>query len=93
MPAYKDKQRNTWSAQFTYKDWTGETKRCMKRGFSTKHDALQWEREFLLKKTGSVDMTFRNFVQLYLENQTTRLKESTSLTKENIIETKIIMFT
>ena len=92
MPAYKDKQRNTWSAQFSYKDWTGETKRCMKRGFSTKREALQWEREFLLQKSGSVDMTFRNFVQVYWQDRGPRLKESTSATKENIIDTKILPY-
>lgn len=90
MPAYKDKQRNTWNAQFSYKDWNGETKRCMKRGFSTKREALEYERDFLLQKSGSVDMTFRDFVRVYLENQTPRLKESTSLMKENVIETKIL---
>lgn len=92
MPAYKDKKRNTWSAQFSYKDWTGETQRCMKRGFATKREALQWEREFLLQKSGSVDMTFKAFVRVYWEDRGPRLKESTTAMKENVIDTKILPY-
>ena len=92
MPAYKDDKRKTWYAHFGYTDWTGEQKQVTKRGFSTKREALQYERDFLLQKSGSVDMTFRNFVQVYLQNRTPRLKESTTLMKENVIESKILPY-
>ena len=92
MPAYKDKERNTWSAQFSYKDWTGKSKRCMKRGFATKREALLWEREFLLQKIGSVDMNFEDFVKSYWVDCGPRLKESTMMTKENIIENRILPY-
>ena len=46
MGAYKDKN-GTWFASARYKNWAGETKRKMKRGFPTKRDALAWEREFI----------------------------------------------
>lgn len=49
MGAYKDKN-GTWFASARYKNWAGETKRKMKRGFSTKREALAWEREFIAKK-------------------------------------------
>lgn len=49
MGAYKDKN-GTWFLSARYKNWAGETKRKMKRGFSTKREALAWEREFIAKK-------------------------------------------
>lgn len=36
MPAYKDKERGTWMANFYYTNWQGERKRKNKRGFPTK---------------------------------------------------------
>ena len=40
MPVYKDEKRNTWFCKCNYKDWLGESKSKMKRGFATKKDAL-----------------------------------------------------
>lgn len=92
MPAYKDKERNTWYLKFYYKDWTGENKRCTKRGFATKKEALQWERDFLAEKSGAVDMTFEAFVKIYLRDRTPRIKETTSVLKESIIESKLLPY-
>ena len=89
MSAYKDEKRGTWYVKVRYTDWTNETKQITKRGFATKREALQWEREFLLEKTGSLDMTFKDFVPMYLQNRIPRLKASTCLMKANIIDTKI----
>lgn len=47
MPVYKDKERDTWFCKFNYKDWRDETKTKLKRGFRTKKEAQEWEREFL----------------------------------------------
>ncbi len=47
MPVYKDKGRNTWFCKSNYKDWRDETKTKLKRGFRTKKEAQEWEREFL----------------------------------------------
>lgn len=92
MPAYKDTKTNAWYVKFRYKDWTGQSRYVTKRGFSTKREALQWEREFLLEKSGSPDMKFADFVKVYKRDQEERLKKSTFLTKENIIETKILPY-
>lgn len=46
MPVYKDEKRNTWFCKCNYKDWLGESKSKMKRGFATKKEAQQWERDF-----------------------------------------------
>lgn len=65
MPAYKDKEKGTWYASFYYEDWTGKKVKKLKRGFSIKRDALEWERTFLQQQTADLEMTFENFVALY----------------------------
>ena len=60
MGAYKDKG-GRWYVSVRYKNWLGEPSRKTKRGFTTKRDALAWEREFLQKSAGSLDMTFNSF--------------------------------
>ena len=86
MPAYKDEKKNRWYVKFKYKDWTGTRKDVTKRGFLTKRDALQWERDFFAQKVGSPDVSFENFVETYKRDREPRLKESTVMTKENIID-------
>ena len=92
MPAYKDRKRNTWYLKTQYKDWTGESKVYNKRGFPTKREALQHEREFLERNDGCLDMDFATFVTLYRQERQPRLKVSTAFTKDNIIETKILPY-
>lgn len=46
-------------------NWKGEKLNKKKRGFSTKKEALNWEKEFLLQQAGTVKMTFREFFDLY----------------------------
>lgn len=92
MPAYKDDERNTWFVKFQYKKWNNEKKWITKRGFRTKREALQWEKEFQLQQQGSIEMSFANFVNVYREDRTPRLKESTTVMKDNIIDTKLIPF-
>ncbi len=92
MPAYKDSSKNTWTAKFKHKNWSGEVKWVTKRGFSTKREALQYERDFLARLSGNLDMTFADFVKVYLQDRTPRIKDSTADTKRNIIETKILSY-
>ena len=63
MGAYKDKN-GTWFASARYKNWAGEAKRKMKRGFPTKREALAWEREFIAKNDGNLEMTFQSFYEV-----------------------------
>ncbi len=92
MSAYKEKSRNTWYAKFSYRNWQGEKRWITKRGFSTKREALQYERDFLMRQNGSPDMAFGEFVKVYRENRMPRIKESTSGMKDNIIETKLLPY-
>ena len=56
----------------------------------SKREALQYERDFLARLSGNLDMTFADFVKVYLQDRTPRIKDSTADTKRNIIETKIL---
>ena len=92
MPVYKDEQRNSWYCKCNYKDWLGESKSKMKRGFATKREALQWEREFLERQSASMDMKFSSFVEVYFTDKAPRLKERSVMTKRILIETKILPY-
>ena len=92
MPAYKDAKKNTWFVKFQYKNWAGEQKWVTKRGFKTKRDAMQWEREYLLSKKGDLDMRFSDFVEVYRSDRKPRIKDSTFAMKDNIIDTKLIPY-
>lgn len=55
-------------------------------------EALAYERDFLEKQSANPDMTFQNLYELYMEDMTARLKQSTILTKKHICETHILPF-
>ena len=88
MAAFKNKDNGTWYVQFRYTDWKGERQQKLKRGFATKREALEWEREFLMEKQADVNMTFESFVALYEKDIKPKLKLNTWLTKESIIKKK-----
>lgn len=92
MSASKDTKRGTWKVYIRYKDWQGIGQVHTKRGFATKREALEYEREFLLKKSKDVNMGFPQFVEVYMEDMKPRLKLNTFLTKKHIMETKIIPY-
>lgn len=62
MAAFKNKDNGTWYVQFRYTDWKGERQQKLKRGFATKREALEWEREFLMEKQADVNMTFESLL-------------------------------
>ena len=92
MAAFKNKNNGTWYVQFRYIDWRGEHQQKLKRGFSTKREAQEWEREFLMQKQADVNMTFESFVALYEKDVKPKLKLNTWLTKESIIQKKILPY-
>lgn len=92
MAAFKNKDNGTWYVQFRYTDWKGERQQKLKRGFATKREALEWEREFLMEKQADVNMTFGSFVALYEKDIKPKLKLNTWLTKESIIKKKILPY-
>jgi len=92
MPAYKDKKKGTWYVAFYYKDWTGSTKHTVRRGFKTKGEASQFEKEFLNTLLHSADITFGALVANYLEYLAPRIKPTTMSTKRYIIDDKILPY-
>ena len=92
MSVSKDTKRGTWKVYIRYKDWQGVGQVHTKRGFATKREALEHEREFLLKKSKDVNMGFPQFVEVYMEEMKPRLKLNTFLTKRYIMDSKIIPY-
>lgn len=92
MAVYRNEKNGKWYSIIRYTDWKGERKQKCKRGFSAKREALDWEREFLRQKRADVDMTFENFVKLYEQDIRPKIKENTWLTKESVIQSKILPY-
>lgn len=92
IAAFKNTKNNTWYVQFRYTDWKGERQQKLKRGFATKHEAQEWERNFLMQKKSDPNMTFESFAELYEKDVRPRLKENTWLSKECVIQKKILPY-
>ena len=92
MAVYKDKKRGTWYVSFYYKDWTGQSRRKIKRGFRTKREAAEWELHFQMRESADLDMTFGDFWKLYEADVRPKLKENTWNTKEIIVRSRILPF-
>ena len=88
MPVYKDKDGN-WFVSVYFKNWEGKLDRKVKRGFSKRKDAVEWEAEFLNKKTEDPEMTFASFVELYERDLKQKLRTSTWIMKKSVIDQKI----
>ena len=65
MSAYKDKTQGTWYVSFRYVDWTGKKTQKLKRGFKTKKEALNYEKEFIRKTAADMKMEMNSFCLLY----------------------------
>jgi len=83
------KEGKNWKVQVYYKDWQGNRKRKQKRGFRTKDEAKEWERDFLQQQSQGVDIEFGNFLEIYYKDMDVRLRENTMYTKRYIIDLKI----
>ena len=92
MPAYFDKDKKKWYCKFYYKNWKGEQNPKFKRGFDTKKEALAWERNFLEKQQIDLNMSFENFIDIYKDDMSLRLRASTMSTKMYIVEDKLLPY-
>ena len=50
--SFRSPQSNTWTVKFKHRNWSGKIKWVTKRGFATKREALQYERDFPARKSG-----------------------------------------
>ncbi len=92
MPVYKDEERGTWFCKCNYKDWQGNSKSKMKRGFLTKREAQAWECDFKEKQSRSLSMKFETFVDVYFEDKSPKLKARSIEMKRILFDTKIIPY-
>lgn len=91
MAVYKEKNK-TWTSSFYYKTWSGTSKRKHKRGFRTKKEAQQFERDFLSKVNPTMDMTLKAFVDVYFKDKKNELKKRSIDNKKHMIEKHIIPY-
>lgn len=92
MSAYKDSKTGKWYVFFYYRDWQGNNKGKTKRGFATKSEALEWERNYKMRQSENLEMTFEDFMEVYEEDRKPQLKLNTWLSKEHIIRTKLLPY-
>lgn len=67
MGACKDEMRGTWYVSLRHKDWRDKSRKKMRRGFSTRREALAWEKSFKGRMAGVVSMPFEDACELCLE--------------------------
>ncbi len=93
MAVYKDKwngyKGQTWRVACYYTDWQGKRRKHDKRGFATKKEAQEYEREFLASRTKDINMSFDAFLDMYMRDVKPQMKLNSYSTKENIINTHI----
>lgn len=92
MPVTKDEATGKWEVSVRYTDWTGARKRKHKRGFATRREAKEWERSFLDRNDGNLEMTFGDFYKVYEEEHRPRIKDSTWDVKDSRMRTKVLPY-
>ena len=89
MSVTKDGNTGKWMAQIRITDWQGKVIHKKKRGFKTKKEASQWEAEIAKQANADVGMLFKDFIELYFEDMSHRLKQSTLDGKHWMADIKI----
>ena len=92
MSAYKDKTQGTWYVSFRYIDWTGKKTQKLKRGFKTKKEALNYEKEFIRKTAADMKMEMNSFIQVYFEDKKNELKENSIRNKQHMMNKQIVPY-
>jgi integrase len=94
MPAYKDKEIKKWYASFKYNDLNGGRHTKKKRGFNNKSEALEFEREFLVKNSNSsqYDINFKDLCNDYMISKKSRMKPRSIYDISMLIDKHIIPY-
>lgn len=74
MAVSKDTEKGTWTSQIWVEDWQGKKKHKKKRGFASKKEALEWERNTLLASKTDMNMKLADFVEVYFRDKDGELK-------------------
>ena len=80
--AYKEKDTKKWTAQWVETNAKGEKKKRRKRGFETKREALDFERQKKLSDARSMDMNLSEFIDVYFNDKQNDLKERSQKNKK-----------
>lgn len=75
-----------------YDDCQDQRKQKCKRGFSTKREAQYWEWRFLFQTNSDLDMTFKDFYEIYKNYMKIRFKENIWEHTAHIIKSKILPY-
>lgn len=89
MSVTKDSKTGKWMSQIRVTNWKGDTIHKKKRGFRTKREAQEWERDFLSQSSASLEMKFSDFIDIYFKDMEQRLKRSTISNKRFMVDLKI----
>lgn len=89
MSVTKDSKTGKWMSQIRITNWQGDTIHKKKRGFRTKKEAQEWERDFLNQSSASLEMRFCDFINIYFKDMEQRLKRSTIANKRFMVDLKI----
>lgn len=92
MSVYKNQKTGKWYCIFRVTDWTGKRKQIKKSGFTRRADALEYERNYMAKEAGSLEMTFGDLVDLYMADAKARLRPTTYESKVWIFDKKILPY-
>ena len=90
--AYKEKDTKKWTAQWFETNARGEKKKRRKRGFETKREALEYERQKKLNNSRSMDMKLSEFMEIYFDDKQNELKERTMKNKRYMMTQHIIPY-
>ena len=92
MIARKNPSTGKWDAQYSYTDWQGKRKKTTKRGFRTKREAVEWYDHFRATQDADFNMVFKDFIEIYMEDQSHRLRQHTMMNKRFLIDKHIIPY-
>lgn len=92
MPAYKDKERKTWYAQFRVSDGNGNYTTIKKRGFKTKKEALAYESDFGDHYSPSSFLKISEMVETYLADCENHLRPKTMYNKRRYFRLYILPY-
>lgn len=90
--AYREKDTKKWTAQWFEKNVMGEKKKRRKRGFETKREALEFERNKKLSSERSMDMKLSDFIEVYFADKQNELKERTIKNKKYMMQQHIVPY-
>ena len=92
MIARKNPSTGKWDAQYSYTDWQGKRKKTTKRGFRTKREAVEWYDHFRATQDADFNMVFKDFIKIYMEDQSHRLRQHTMMNKRFLFDKHIIPY-